>query len=126
VEALFLSVTECHSGSDVRQIHTAAQLLPNPSPPEVEIAISKLKKYKSTGISQTLAELVQARGKTLLPQIHKVSNSIWNKEELSDQWKESVILPVHKKGDKTDCNNYRQISLLSTSFKNFIDYPSQG
>jgi hypothetical protein len=43
-------------------------------------------------------------------------NSIWNKEELPDHWKESIIVPVHKKGDKTDCNNYHGISLLSTSY----------
>jgi hypothetical protein len=32
--------------------------------------------------------------------IHKLITSIWNKEELPDQWKESIILPVLKKGDK--------------------------
>jgi hypothetical protein len=53
----------------------------------------------------------------LLSAIRKLINSIWNKEELSDQWKESIIVPIHKKGDKTDCNNYRGISLLSTSYK---------
>jgi hypothetical protein len=41
----------------------------------------------------------------------------WNKEELPDQWKESIIVPIHKKSDKADCNNYRGISLLSTSYK---------
>jgi hypothetical protein len=49
--------------------------------------------------------------------IIKPINSIWNKEELPDQWKESIIVLIHKMGDKTDCNNYRGISLLSTSLK---------
>jgi hypothetical protein len=43
--------------------------------------------------------------------------SVWNKVEQPKQWMESIILPVHNKGDKTDCNNYRGISFLSTSFK---------
>jgi hypothetical protein len=49
--------------------------------------------------------------------IHKLINSIWHKEKLPDQYKVSIIVPVHKKGDKTDCNNYHGISLLSTSYK---------
>jgi hypothetical protein len=53
----------------------------------------------------------------LLYAIHKLINSVWNKEELPDQWKESIIVPVQKKGDKIDCNNYCGISLLSTSYK---------
>jgi hypothetical protein len=42
---------------------------------------------------------------------------IWNKEELPHQWKEAIVVPIHKKGDKTDCSNYRDISLLSISYK---------
>jgi hypothetical protein len=61
--------------------------------------------------------MTQAGGEILRSKIHKLINSIWNKGKLPDQWKESIIVLVHKKGDQTDCSNYWGISLLSTSYK---------
>jgi hypothetical protein len=114
----FSQLLNVHNVSDVRQIysyvHTAEPLAPGKSRLEVEIAIAKLKKYKSLGSDQIPAELIQVGGEMLLSAILKPINSIWNKKELLDQWKESIIVQIHKKGDKTDCNNYRRISLLST------------
>jgi sorting nexin-29 len=69
------------------------------------------------GSDQIPAELIQAGDEVLLSVIHKLINSVWNKEELPYQLMESIIVPIHKKGDKTDCNNYHGISLLSTSYK---------
>jgi hypothetical protein len=112
-----------HNVSDVRQIeiHTAEPLVPDSSRLQFEIAIAKLKKYKSPGSEKIPAELIQAGREMFLSAIHKLINSIWDKEELPDQWKESIILPIHKMRYKTDCNKYREISLLSTSHKMLLN-----
>jgi hypothetical protein len=56
---------------NVRQkdIHTAEPLVPEPSLLEVEIAIGKLKSYKSPGTDQIPAELIKAGGETLCSEI---------------------------------------------------------
>jgi hypothetical protein len=108
-----------HRVSEVRQIeiHTAEPLVPDPRPFEIEITIEKFRRYKLPGSDQILGELIQAGGEMLHSKIHKLINFIWNTEELPDQWKESIIAQVHKKGDKTDCSNYCGLSLLSISYK---------
>jgi sorting nexin-29 len=98
-------------------MHTAEPFVPEPSASVAEVAIGKLKRYKSPGADQIPAELIQAGGETLRSEIHKLIKLIWNKEELPHQWKESIVVPVHRKGDKTNCSNYQGISLLSTSYK---------
>jgi hypothetical protein len=57
--------------SGVRQIeiHTAEPLVPGQSYFEAEIAIAKLKKYKSSGSDQIPVELIQAGGE-IDPQTH--------------------------------------------------------
>jgi hypothetical protein len=70
------------------------------------LAIEKLKRHKSPGIDQIPAELTKAGGRTIWGAIHKLIISIWNKEELPEEWKESIIVPIYKEEDKTDSNNY--------------------
>ena len=115
----FSQMLNVHEVNDVRQteIHTTEPLIPEPSASEFELAIEKLKSHKSPGIDQIPAELVKAGGKTIHCEILKLIIYIWNKVELPEEWKESIIVPIYKKGDKTDCSNYRGISLLSTTHK---------
>jgi hypothetical protein len=51
-----------------------------PRTSKVEIAIKKLKIYKSPGIDQILAEVIQAGGNTPCSKIYRFINFIWNKE----------------------------------------------
>jgi len=113
----FSQLFNVHGVNDVRQteIHTAEPLVPEPSAFEVEMAIEKLKRHKSPRIDHIPAELIKAGGTTIHSEILKLINSVRNKEDVSEEWKESNIVPVYKKANKTDCTNYRGISLLSTT-----------
>jgi hypothetical protein len=64
-----------HRVSDVRQreIHTADPLVPDHSPFEVEIAVTKLKKYQSPGGDHIAVEVIQGGGETLWSEIHKLT-----------------------------------------------------
>jgi CRISPR/Cas system CSM-associated protein Csm2 small subunit len=78
---------------------------------------SELKTYKSPGINQIPAELIQAGGNTLRSEIRKLFNSVWNKEELPQKWKESITAPIYKMVIKANYSNYRGISVLTTTYK---------
>jgi len=76
-----------------------------------------LKRFKSPAIDQILGKVLQTGGNTLRYDIHKLINSIWNKEKLPQQWKESIIVPIYKKSEKTDHSNYGGTLLLPTTYK---------
>ena len=91
--------------------------MPEPSANELDSNIENTKSYKAPGINQIPAELIKAGGRKIGYEFHKLIISIWKKENLLEVWKESIIVPVYKKGDKTDCSNYRGKSLLLTTYK---------
>ena len=87
-----------HGVKDVGQVEipTAEPMVPEPSAFEVELAINKLKSHKSPGIDEIPAELIKAEGGTICLEIHKLITSISKKEKLPEEWKESIIVPIHK------------------------------
>jgi hypothetical protein len=84
----FCQLLNAHGAGGVRQteMHTAEPLVPEPSASEVEVAIGKLKRFKSPGVDQIPAELFQAGRETLRSKIHELINLTWNNEELPHHW----------------------------------------
>ena len=97
-----------------------------PSAFEFEMAIGKLKGNKSLCTDQIPAKLVKAGGRTIRYEIHKLIISIWNKEEFTEEWRESIFVPIYKKGDKTDCNNYGGILFCQLRTKFYPTSCCQG
>jgi hypothetical protein len=83
----FSPLLNVHGVNEVRQteIHTTEPLVPEPSASEFEMAIEKLRGHKSPRIDQIPTEMIKAGGRTVRFGIHKLINSVWNKEELPEQ-----------------------------------------
>ena len=56
--------------------------------------------YKASGTDENPAELTKRGGKPLLDKINSQLCMIWEREVISDQRKESIIIPIHNKGDE--------------------------
>ena len=81
------------------------------------MVIEKLKRHKSPGTDQIPAEIIRLGGRTICSEIHKLNRSICNKDELPEEWKEFIIVPIYKKGDKTDYSDYTGIYRISRTIR---------
>ena len=97
----FFQLSNVHGFNDEIEIHTADPLVPESSAFQVEMAIEKLKRHRSPGTDQIPEGLMKVRSRKFRFEISKLINSIWNKKELSEEWKGSITVPIYKKGDKT-------------------------
>jgi len=86
---------------------------------ESDKAIASLKNWKAPGSDSIPSELIKYGGKQLHCAIFKICQKIWKDERVPTSWNEAIIIPLHKKGDKTICENYRGISLLNSAYKIF-------
>ncbi|KAL4090324.1 hypothetical protein QTP88_025183 [Uroleucon formosanum] len=94
-------------------------LTENISQEEVNVAVAGLKNWKAPGSDNIPAELLKYGGNNLQKVLFRVCDKIWKEEQMPTSWHEAVIMPLHKKEDKMECDNYRGISLLNTAYKIF-------
>ena len=94
------------------------QMMTTPSfTKKVEAAVQSLKKGKSAGVDNILAELVQAGGEDVITALTTICNKIWQTGEWPTLWTQSLVITLPKKGNLQQCQNYRTISLISRPSK---------
>ena len=79
---------------------------------ETASAISKMKN-KAAGIDEITAGLLKAGGQTIISTLTTLMNICWTSKMVPDEWRKGIIVELPKKGNLTDCNNWRGICLLS-------------
>ena len=95
------------------------QLCPSPTEEEISVALSLLKMGKAPGLDRIQAETLRLGGAVTVRWLKTLFDYIWSYEVVPADWRKQVIIPVHKKGSRADCDNYRGIALLSIPSKVF-------
>ena len=91
-----------------------------PTEKEIATAMKAMANAKAVGPDGLPAELLKLglqQDRTILRELHRLTILIWRQGKVPQQWKDAVITVLHKKGDKTECGNYRGISLVSHAGK---------
>ncbi len=86
---------------------------------EVLCAVKSLKKGKAAGPDFLLNEYFTESIDILCAHLCDLFNAILESGFFPDKWIEGVIVPVHKKGDTKNAQNYRGITLVSCFSKLF-------
>ncbi|KAL1451182.1 hypothetical protein WDU94_003467 [Cyamophila willieti] len=84
---------------------------------ELAEIIHGMKNEKSPGEDGIVAEMWKAVNVNALEKLEKLMKQIWESEKFPEDWKTALIHPIHKKGEKTEPNNYRGISLIQVTYK---------
>ena len=91
-----------------------------PTEEEIATSMKAMANEKAVGPDGLPAELLKLglqQDRTILLEFHRLTTLIWREGKVPQQWKDAVITVLHKKGDKTECGNYRGISLVSHAGK---------
>jgi len=103
---------------NIPQAEVKPELDEEPTPEEIEKAISQLNPGKSPGIDGIPAEVYQEGGDIVIDKLHSLFWSCWESGTVPQDLRDAVIVSLYKnKGEKSDCSNYRGITLLSIAGK---------
>ena len=96
-------------------------MITHPEPDIVECVV----KWALEGITTSKAsvgdeipvELFQILKDNAVKVLHSICQHIWKTQQLPQDWKRSVFIPIPKKGNAKECSNYQTIALISQASK---------
>ena len=86
---------------------------------EIITAISELISGKAPGLDGISLEMLSLGKDASIHWLKSIFDAIWATESVPTDWHSQPIVPLHKKGSHTICDNYRGIALLSIPSKVF-------
>ena len=92
-------------------------------PQDTEDLISSMKTNKAIGPNSIPTKILKLFKKEFSKPLSDIIDLSFNQGIFPNLHKIANVIPIHKKGDKLNCSNYRPISLLSNISKIFVCTP---
>ena len=86
---------------------------------EIEKAIKETKGNRAPGEDRITSDMLKADPTASAKCLVELFNIVWTKEEVPENWQKGIIIKLPKKGDLSECGNWRGINLLSVPGKVF-------
>lgn len=80
---------------------------------EIKTAIKHLKLNKASGPDNLPAEFFRTYPNTIANILEPLLKTVWESGRIPNDWKHGLIIKLPKKGDLTECSNWRGITLLN-------------
>lgn len=80
-------------------------------------AIAKIKNGKAPGPDKIPPEAMKASSEVTADIMSELIRYIWDSEKVPEEWRVGYIVKLPKKGDPSECQNWRGIQLLSMPSK---------
>ena len=84
---------------------------------EIEQKIKAMKDNKALGPNSIRTKILKVHSKTLSKPLAELINLSLNQGKFPTILKTAKVIPIHKRGDKSEYDNYRPISLISNICK---------
>ena len=107
------SFTKEEDNNTPEGIHNNLNVLANIEIEDKEVLdkLNKLKTNKAAGPDGILPRVLKELSEIIFKPLASIFRQYLETGEIPDDWKQGNIIPIHKKGDRTDLGNYRPISL---------------
>ena len=98
----------------VRQRPLRLDLARKPSTGELTTALGKLKSSKAAGSSNILPEVIKTAcgSEEFTALLLNLTHTVWEERQVPREWADAILVPIPKKGNLRNCDNWRGIALL--------------
>jgi hypothetical protein len=88
-----------------------------PTKIEIQLALSQLKNEKAAGFDNINPEVLKVDPEITPEMPYPLLEKIWKEDKIPEDWEEGLIIKIPKKGDLSNCNNWRGVTFLSIPSK---------